>query len=34
MFKTEGRFVGDQRIDTEDGDGNVLEAIYFRVTVD
>ena len=29
-IKTEGRFIGDHRIDIEDDDGKVLESIYFR----
>jgi len=35
-IKTEGRFVGDHRIDIEDAEGNVLDTIYFRdaVTID
>jgi hypothetical protein len=32
-IKTEGRFVGDHRIDIEDDDGKVLETIYFRDAV-
>ena len=35
-IKTEGRFVGDHRLDIEDADGKVLDTIYFRdvVTID
>ena len=32
-IKTEGRFAGDHRIDIEDGEGNVLDTIYFRDAV-
>ncbi len=32
-IKTEGRFVGDHRIDIEDDDGTVLDTIYFKDVV-
>ena len=33
-IKAEGRFVGDHRIDIEDGEGNVLETIQFKDAVE
>jgi len=32
-IKTEGRFVGDHRIDIEDDDGTVIDTIYFKDAV-
>jgi hypothetical protein len=32
-IKENGRFVGEHRIDIADGDGNVLDTVYFRDAV-